>query len=89
MDRINKRALLLTLVPTRGQGDTLEEIKSSAKQTVKVPTTYDGLKNQLSFFEGANSIFFGPDSVPREKLQEFIKCMNKKKHTFKAAVVPD
>ena len=66
MDRINKCTLLLTLVSTRGQGDTLNEIKSSAKQIAKVPTTYDGLKNQLSFFEGANTIYFGPDSVARK-----------------------
>ncbi len=89
MDRINRRALLLTLVSTRGQGDTLEEIKNSAKQTVKVPTTFEGLKNQLNFFEGAISIFFGPDSVPQEKLQDFIKGMMKMKNIYKAAIVND
>ena len=86
MDKISRRALLLTLVSTRGQGDTLKKIKSSVKQTVKVPTTYDGLMNQLGFFEGACEIFFGHDSVPHEKLQEFITGMNRKKHIFKAAI---
>ena len=89
MDKIDKRSLLLTLVSARGQGDTLEEIKNSAKQTVRVPKTFEGLRNQLLFFEGAISIFFGDDSVPRGKMSDFIESMMKRKTIYKAAIVND
>ena len=89
MDRIDKRSQLLTLISTRGQEDTLEEIKNSAKQTVRVPKTFEGLRNQLMFFEGAISIFFGKNSVPRGKMTDFIRSMMKRKTIYKAAIVND
>eukprot|EP00957_Ditylum_brightwellii_P162053 12337962-Ditylum_brightwellii.AAC.1 len=67
-----------------GQGKTLEDIKKSAKQSVRVPTDFSGLKTQLSYWMGACKIFFGDESVPVEKLEELNTMMIKYKHHFTA-----
>eukprot|EP00957_Ditylum_brightwellii_P182992 13938032-Ditylum_brightwellii.AAC.2 len=47
-DDVCKRALFLILVLIVSCGKTLEDIKKLAKQPVRVPTGFSGLKTQLS-----------------------------------------
>eukprot|EP00957_Ditylum_brightwellii_P193001 14695227-Ditylum_brightwellii.AAC.1 len=72
-----------------GQGKTLEDIKKLAKQSVRVPTDFSGLKTQLSYWMGTCKIFFGDETVPVEKLEELNTMMIKYKHQFKAKASMD
>mmetsp|Transcript_24275 Transcript_24275/g.35971 ORF Transcript_24275/g.35971 Transcript_24275/m.35971 type:complete len:132 (+) Transcript_24275:635-1030(+) len=56
-DDVCKRALFLILVSAVGQEKSLDDIKKSAKQTVRVPTDFVGLQNQLGYWKGACRIF--------------------------------
>eukprot|EP00957_Ditylum_brightwellii_P211447 15366175-Ditylum_brightwellii.AAC.2 len=72
-DDVCKRALFLIAVPVVGRGKTLEDIKKSAKQTVRVSTDFSRLQIQLGYWKGACRIFSGEESVPVEKLRNW-KC---------------
>ena len=85
-DNANKRSLLLFLVSEHGQGQTLDEVKKSAKQEVRIPTDFNGLFNQISYFWGAVKIFMGEDSVLAEALSLFLKGMTKYSHSYKVKI---
>eukprot|EP00957_Ditylum_brightwellii_P124667 9501990-Ditylum_brightwellii.AAC.1 len=77
--QISKRTLILHQVATKGQGKSLVDIKASAKQTVKAPSCFNNLNNQLSFWGDAFQIFFGPNSMGIIKVKKLIEKVQKRK----------
>eukprot|EP00957_Ditylum_brightwellii_P201184 15324448-Ditylum_brightwellii.AAC.1 len=69
---------------TVSQGKSLDYIKKSAKQTIRVPTDFVGLQNQLQYWKGACRILFGKDSVPLGRLEELETLLSKYKNQFNA-----
>jgi hypothetical protein len=58
-----KDYLVCQLVQTQGQKKTLNKIKASLKQTIHIPSDFDGMRTQLQVFAAACKIFFGKESV--------------------------
>lgn len=83
------RFLLLHLISTQGQGKTMEECKATAKQSVIAPMECDDLFQQVRFFGGACSIFFGPESIGTEGIKKLFDLMNKYRTEFENAVALD
>eukprot|EP00957_Ditylum_brightwellii_P190265 14482835-Ditylum_brightwellii.AAC.1 len=73
--KMEERSPILHLIATQGQGKSLADIKASAKHTVKVPSSFDALTNQLDFWVGAFQIFFGTNSVGTMKMKKLIEKM--------------
>eukprot|EP00957_Ditylum_brightwellii_P066451 5044740-Ditylum_brightwellii.AAC.1 len=76
---MNKRVLILHLIATQGQGKSLADIKASAKQTVKAPSSFDNLNKQLGFWGGAFQIFFGTKSVGTMNIEKLIEKVQERK----------
>lgn len=79
------RRLTLHLEDTNGK--TSDNISSGSKNSVKAPTTYHEMFQQLKFFYGACSIFFGDTSIACSSLHALIQVVEKNKHIFKTAEV--
>ena len=77
-----QRRLVLNLEDTTGK--TADDIATGGKHTVKAPTTYHEMYQQLKFFRGACVIFFGSQSVAAASLQALILVVDKNKHIFKS-----
>lgn len=52
-------------------------------------STCDEMKNQITFFLGGNQIIFGKQSVPADKLKEFMRLMETHKQAFKTKILTD
>ena len=78
----NPRRLILHLEDTTGK--TSDDITTNGKLTVKAPTTYHEMFQQLKFFKGACTIFFGPLSVPVKSLSALIDNVELNKHILKS-----
>lgn len=78
----NQRRLTLHLEDTTGK--TSDDITTGGKLTVKAPTTFHEMLQQLKFFHGACTIFFGPSSVAVTSLKALIDLVDKNKHIFKS-----
>ena len=78
----NQRRLTLHLEDTTGK--TSDDITTGGKLTVKAPTKFHEMLQQLKFFRGACTIFFGPSSVAVTSLKALIDLVDKNKHIFKS-----
>ena len=76
------RRLILHLEDTNGK--TSDEIVSGGKNSVKAPTTYHEMHQQLKYFRGACSIFFGSTSIACTSLSALLQIVDKNKHIFKS-----
>ena len=81
------RHLILHLIETQGKGKTLDEIKASCKHEVKAPTTYLEIHQQLQFFAGLCSIFFGEISIPCCAISALVSLVERNRHILKAREV--
>ena len=81
----NQRKLTLHLEDTTGK--TSDDIVSGSKLTVKAPTTFHEMFQQLKFFRGACIIFFGLNSVAATSLHALIQLVDQNKHIFKSQEV--
>lgn len=78
-----RRGLVLHLEDTNGK--TSNEITATGgRNTVKAPATYHEMLQQLKFFRGACSIFFGTPSVAYTSLSALIDVADKNKHILKS-----
>jgi hypothetical protein len=59
-------------VQTQGQKKLLEEINTSMKQILQVPTGFNGMGIQLELFTVASEIFFGKESVYTASLRRLL-----------------
>eukprot|EP00957_Ditylum_brightwellii_P032200 2441386-Ditylum_brightwellii.AAC.1 len=84
--KMEEHSLLLHLIATQGQGKSLADIKALAKQTVKVPSSFDVLTNQLGFWVGAFQIFFGANSVSTMKMKKLTKNVQEREVRLKGKI---
>eukprot|EP00957_Ditylum_brightwellii_P206786 15350001-Ditylum_brightwellii.AAC.1 len=84
--KMEEHSLILHLIATQGQGKSLADIKVSAKQTVKAPSSFDTLNNQLGFWAGAFQIFFGAKSVGTMKMKKLIEKVQEQKVCLKGKI---
>ena len=84
-DDKDRRGLVIHLAKEEGKGCSLEEIKSSTKQTVRAPSDYSSLITQLEYFWGAYCIFFGIDSIATMAVKNIIEEVAEHKIKFKKA----
>jgi hypothetical protein len=86
---LQSRTMFLHLAATQGKGKTLDEIKSSAKQVVSIPTDFDAFLRQIYYFLGAFKIFFGPDSLGSMSIQDLHKEVSENRMHFRAKIACD
>ena len=80
----NERALVLHLVHQQGKGKSLEELKTSAKQTVAVPTDIIGLDTQLKIFNGVLKVFLGPNNPVSHGIKSFLRDLEENSIEFES-----
>jgi hypothetical protein len=83
------RCLHLHLLSKNTKGKSLDEIKASQIQEVKVPTTFEELHQTLLFYSGITSILFGPCSVLVAGVKSFATAIQTKKIIFKGRIITD
>jgi hypothetical protein len=81
MNSWNQQAgyLICHFIQEQGQKKSIDDIKSSLKQTMHVPNDFIGLETQLQLFATASSIFFGSKSFCKEKLYQLLLLVRGKK----------
>jgi hypothetical protein len=77
-----KDYLVCQLVQTQGQKKTLDEIKASLKQTVHIPSDFNGMGTQLQVFAAACEIFFGKESICATSLMQLLIIVGRNKKAF-------
>jgi hypothetical protein len=83
------RCLQLHLLSKNTEGKSLEEIKTSQIQEVKVPTTFEELHQSLLFYAGITSILFGPRSALVAGTKSFALMISSEKIIFKGRIAAD
>jgi hypothetical protein len=81
----SSRRHILHLEDTSGKSS--EEVSAatgSTKQSVKAPTTYHEMIQQIKYFHGACTVFFGDTSIACSSLSALIDVVDKNKHIFKS-----
>ena len=84
----SSRHLILHLEDTNGKSS--EEVSvatTSAKHSVKAPTTYHEMIQQLKYFQVACTVFFGEKSIASVSLTALIQLVELNKHIFKSCEV--
>jgi len=80
----NQRPRRLILHLEDMDGKSSEEMLTTGKQSVKAPTTYHEMFQQLKFFQGSCKIFFGEQSIASRSIEALISIVERNKHIFKA-----
>ena len=81
--------LICHLIQVEGQKKTLDEIKASLKQSVHVPTDFNGLGTQIQLFAAAASIFFGEESICTMSLKQLLIVLSRNKKSFRDQIALD
>ncbi len=81
--------LICHLIQLEGQKKSLDEIKASLKQSVHVPSNFNGLGTQLQLFGAASKIFFGEDSVCTSNLNQLLTMIGRNKESFQDQIALD
>jgi hypothetical protein len=81
--------LICHLIQEQGQKKSLDEIKASLKQTVHLPKDFDGLRSQLVLFATASAIFFGKESVCKDKLDQLVLLVGRNKKALRDQIALD
>ena len=83
------RYLHLHLLSKNTEGKSMDEIKASQKQEVKVPATYEEMVQSLHFYGGISEILYGPNSALTTGIKSVIFYLQKEKMTFKTRIAGD
>ena len=89
MKEHNEQQVLCHTIQEYGQGQTVDELTKASNQTVKVPTDYPGMLQQLKYFAGASSIFLGEASLGTQSLMALVELVDTYSHEFKINAVTD
>ncbi len=81
--------LICHLVQKQGQKKSLDEIKSSLKQTVHAPKDFTGPGTQLQLFATVSSILFGSESICTEKLNQLQLLVGQNKKPIQDQITLD
>ena len=71
------------------EGKSLEEIKASHKQEVKVPETFEELVQLFVFYSGITMILFGNKSALVKRIKGLIYCIRHDNIVFKTRIAGD
>jgi hypothetical protein len=82
------RCLQLHLLAKSTKGKSLNKIKASQVQEVKVPTNFKELHQHLLFYAGLTAILFGPRSAIVTGVQSFATAILPKKSSSRDALPP-
>ena len=77
-----KDYIICQLDQTQGQKKTLDKIKASLKQTVHIPSDFNGMGTQLQVFAATCEIFFGKESVCATSLRQLLIIFGCNKKAF-------
>jgi hypothetical protein len=77
-----KDYLVCQLIQTQGQKKTLDKIKASLKQTVHIPSDFNGMGTQLQVFAAACEILRGKESVCATSLRQLLIVVRRNKKDF-------
>jgi hypothetical protein len=80
------RCLQLHLLTKNTEGKSLNKIKASQIQEVKVPTTFEELHQTLLFYSGITSILFGPRSAIIAGVKSFVTAILLETIIFKGRI---
>jgi hypothetical protein len=89
LDNCQQDYLICNLIQEEGQKKSLEEIKASLKQSVHVPSNFNGLGTQIQLFGAALTIFFGKDSVCTLSLNQLLTMIGRNKKCFHDQITLD
>ncbi len=81
--------LICHLIQVEGQKKSLDEIKASLKQSVHVPSNFNGLGTQIQLFGAASTIFFSEDSVCTSNLNQLLTMIGRNKKSFRDQIALD
>jgi hypothetical protein len=81
--------LICHLLQIKGQKKLLDKIKASLKQTVIIPTDYNGLGTQIQIFIAASNIFFGDESICTTNLRQLLLLISRNKKSFRDQIALD
>ena len=79
----------LHILSKNTEGKSLEEIKASQIQEVKVPKSFEELHQVLQFYSGITSILFGKRSALVEGVKSFASAILTEKIIFKGCIAAD
>jgi hypothetical protein len=74
--------LICYLIQVEGQKKSLEEIKALLKQSVQVPSNFNGLGTKIQLFGAASKIFFGKNSFCTLSLNQLLTMIGRNKKSF-------
>jgi hypothetical protein len=77
-----KDYLVCQSVQTQGQKKMLDEIKALLKQTVHIPSDFNGMGTQLQVFSATCKIFFGKESICATSLRQLLIIVGRNKKAF-------
>ncbi len=83
------RCLQLHLLAKNTEEKSLDKIKASQVQEVKVPTNFEELHQNLLFYAGITTILFGPRSAIVTGVQSFATAILSEKIIFKGRIAAD
>jgi hypothetical protein len=83
LDNCQHNYLICHLIQVEGHKKSLDEIKASLKQSVHIPSNFNGLGTQIQLFEAALTIFFGEDSVCTSNLNQLLTMIGRNKKSFR------
>jgi hypothetical protein len=81
--------LICHLIQVEGQKKSLEEIKALLKQSVQVPSDFNGFGTQIQLFGAALTIFFCKDSVCTLSLNQLLTMIGRNKKSFQDQIAFD
>ena len=81
--------LICQLVQAQAQKKSLDEIKTSSKQTVHVPTDFNSMGTQLQLFTATCEIFFGDKNVCSTSMRQLLITIGRNKKTFRDYITLD
>jgi hypothetical protein len=85
----SERCMQLHILSKNTEGKSLEEIKASQIQEVKVPKSFEELHQVLLFYAGITSILFGLHSALVEGVKSFASAILVEKIIFKGRIAAD
>ena len=88
-DNRQKDYLICHLLQVEGAKKTLDEIKASLKQSVHVPTDFNGLGTQIQLFTAAATIFFSEESICTTSLRQLLIMLSRNKKSFRDQIALD
>lgn len=78
------------LINLQGEKKSDDQIKASLKQEVRVPSSFDGMGQQLIYFTtAAAEIFFGDESVGVAKLRQLTRTISQNRKQFRNNIALD